>query len=158
MTRAALGLLVPAVLTAGCASVLGVDKTYELADAGAGDVSTADGPTQATPIRCAAGAPCSAPAQECCLAGDGGLACVSTALSDPCPNGTDIPCDDPSDCAGGVCCLSVDPAMSVLGTRCALSCASGDYTLCNPQAPACTQGSCTSVATQPQPPSFFACQ
>jgi hypothetical protein len=173
--------LLPLGALGGCASVLGVDKTYALADAstsgdggasdgggsdgadgGTSDAATTDGGTTSGEIRCAPGSPCTAGTQECCLAGDGGLSCTSPTASDPCPNGTDIVCDDPSDCPGAACCLQLDTSLDLLATRCASSCSNGDLTACDPQGAACAQGTCTAVAVQPQPPLtsswFYACQ
>ena len=168
MTRAALLVFAPAIaalavlVASGCASVLGVDKTYTLADASAGDGPSSDATRGPSPVFCGATLTCTAPGEECCYGADGGLSCSSTSLSDPCPDGTDIPCDDPSDCDAGACFLTVDTAMDILGTRCAAACASGDYLLCDPARPSCPQGTCNPLSVQPQPPfsptSFHACQ
>jgi hypothetical protein len=166
MTRC---LALAGILTVGgCASVLGVDKSYELADAattgdgGTPDSSSSDGASSSSQIRCAPGSPCTAVTQECCLAGDGGLSCTSPTATNPCPSGTDILCDDPSDCPGAACCLQLDTSLDLLGARCASSCSNGDLTACDPQGAPCTQGTCTAVAAQPQPPFtstwFYACQ
>jgi hypothetical protein len=154
-----------AALVAGCASVLGVDKTYELADAGV-DAGTGDAVAEAgaTGIRCAPdAAACDPGSEECCFSGTANLTCVSTASGDPCPQGTDIPCDDPSDCTSGVCCIQLDMGGDVLGTSCAASkCASGQIELCAQHGGVCTEGQCTALEVSPNPPFvpdwFYGCQ
>ena len=88
------------------------------------------------------------------------LACVSTAAG--CPNGTDIFCDDPSDCPGAVCCIQRDSAGSLLGTACLAQCPAGQTELCAPQGGTCTKGSCGPLTVLPDPPLspswFYGCQ
>lgn len=176
--------LAPLALLCGCASVLGVDKTYELGDAAAGDTGTSDaagqdagadadaggadgadtGTGEAAPgqIRCNAGASCPSSSEECCLASDASLACASTAVGDPCPLGTDIACDDPSDCPGAACCMALQTDQSLLGTTCEATCQAGEIPLCAPGGAACAQGSCVAVPVKPDPPFttpwFYGCQ
>ena len=112
-------------------------------------------------IGCGAGIPCTAGSEECCLSSGESLSCVSTSASDPCPNGTDILCDDPSDCPGLVCCLQTDSDDNLLGTKCQSSCTKADsYELCAPGG-SCAVGSCTALPVLPIPPltttSFYAC-
>ena len=113
-------------------------------------------------IQCALNAaPCAAPSEECCLTSSNTLTCASTSLSDPCPQGTDIKCDDPSDCAVGVCCISLDMGSDILGTSCESSCGNGEVELCSPGG-TCDAGSCVALNVQPDPPIhnpwFYACQ
>jgi hypothetical protein len=135
--------------------VLGVDKTYEVVEAGAGEDAA---PPTPQGIRCG-GSLCTPGSQECCLGAQNTLSCTSTSLSDPCPQGTDIPCDDPSDCSSGVCCMTQDGQGDLLGTVCAAACSGGEIELCAPGG-TCTQGKCSSIAVQPDPPltGFYACQ
>jgi hypothetical protein len=144
----------------GCASVLGVDKTYTLAE-------QADGG-----IRCAGGGEsCTPGVQECCLAADSTLRCVDGVdggASDPCPGGTDIACDDPADCPGGVCCMQLDRGNALLGTACRSSCPVGQANgawreLCAAGADTCASGTCQPLSdVMPSPPFhagwFYACQ
>jgi hypothetical protein len=132
---------------AGCASILGVDKDYVL-DRSDSALPGADARTSAG-IRC----------------GDGGTYCA--ARSQECCQGTDIVCDDETDCAGQLCCINFDQSRSLLGTQCASSCPSGGpnghwLELCDPRAAACTTGTCTPLSVQPSPPLsetwFNACQ
>jgi hypothetical protein len=130
-------LIVATLATLGtsvrCAAVLGVDKTYVLGDEG---------------IRCAGGVDfCAAGAQECCLAADNSLSCVSAGSADPCPGGTDIACDDKSDCAVGLCCLHLDPGNAILGAACLAACPAGQANdswqeLCAPGTNTCARGTC----------------
>jgi hypothetical protein len=153
--RHALAIAVVACLAhAGCAWVLDVDKSYQLVDAGQGP-----GPG----IRCALdAAPCTPGPQECCMAGNNALSCVSTSVADPCPQGTDIRCDQPADCSGGVCCISLDTGNDILGTACRSSCTTGETELCAPQGGSCSHGSCVALTVQPSPPIhnpwFYGCQ
>jgi hypothetical protein len=141
----------------GCASVLGVDKTYALGE-------EADGG-----IRCAGGSgSCTPGVQECCLGADNTLKCVSGGVSDPCPGGTDIACDDPSDCPGNLCCIELDRTNALLATGCRASCsmsqASGSWReLCALGANTCASGTCQPLSNvTPSPPLvagwFYACQ
>jgi hypothetical protein len=162
-SRAIAAWAVACALTAGCASVLGVDKQYALADSG-GDAGVGSGDSAVTTgIRCAPGNPCQPGSEECCFGANHDLSCASTALSDPCPNGTDLVCDDPSDCASGVCCMTVDGQNDVLGTACAASCTNGQKELCAPEGGTCGEGKgCAPLAIQPDPPFagawFYGCQ
>jgi hypothetical protein len=145
---------------AACASVLGVDKQYEL---GPGDAGEDAGPASAPEMRCAPdGSLCQAGTQECCMASDYTLSCVSIAPTNPCPNGTDIVCNQPADCASGICCINLDQGNDILGTTCRTSCQTGELALCAPEGGACTQGQCTPVNVQPNPPIknpwFYSCQ
>jgi hypothetical protein len=149
------------LLLAACASVLGVDKHYEVAAPDAGDdarVATTTG------ILCALdAAPCQAGTQECCMGSDNALSCASTALSDPCPGGTDIRCDDPSDCPNGVCCITLDTGKDLLGAQCETACPTGQTELCSPSSATCPNGQrCQAIAVQPDPPIhdpwFYSCQ
>jgi hypothetical protein len=156
LSRAAGVLLGACVAEAGCAWVLDVDKTYALVDGGSGQ-------GQGPGIRCALdAAPCASGTQECCMAGNNTLSCVSTALADPCPLGTDIRCDQPADCASGVCCISLDTSSDILGTTCRGSCNANEVELCAPQGGACAQGQCVALTVQPSPPIqnpwFYGCQ
>ena len=140
----------------GCAWVLDVDKTYELADGGSGH-----GPGPG--IQCALdAAPCTSGTQECCMASNYVLSCVSSALTDPCPQGTDIRCAQPADCASGLCCISLDTGNDILGTTCRGSCNAGEVELCAPQGGACAHGQCVALTVQPSPPIhnpwFYGCQ
>ena len=53
-------------------------------------------------IACGAGSSCAPPGQECCLAAQGAASCV---VAQSCNGGSDIFCDDPSQCAGAPCFL-----------------------------------------------------
>ncbi len=164
--------LAACVALGACASVLGVDKPYELAaDAGedartSGDAAEDTGQvTTVAEVRCALdAAPCVAATQECCFSSTTDtLACASTATADPCPNGTDIRCDDPSDCDAGVCCLSLDTGNDILGTACEAKCPSGQTELCAPNGATCAGGkTCRPLSVQPTPPIqnpwFYSCQ
>ena len=141
----------------GCASVLGVDKTYALAEQAEGG------------IRCAGGSEsCTAGVQECCLGADGTLKCVSGGASDPCPGGTDIPCDDPSDCPGNLCCIELDRTNALLATACRSSCSGSQpggswRELCAAGTDTCASGTCQPLPNvMPSPPLaagwFYACQ
>jgi hypothetical protein len=122
------------VAWAACASVLGVDKTYTLgaADAGTseGGSSEGDGGGATSGIRCAqGGTACTAGPQECCEASNGSLSCISA--SGGCNQGTDIFCDEPSQCGGQACCISLQTQGSdLLGTVCMASCPSPQIALC----------------------------
>jgi hypothetical protein len=144
------------VVQAGCAWVLDVDKSYQLVDGGPGQGAEPG-------IRCALdAAPCTSGSQECCLASNYALSCVSTSLANPCPQGTDIRCDQPADCPGGVCCISLDTGNDILGTTCRSSCTTGETELCAQQGGTCTHGSCVALTIQPSPPIhnpwFYGCQ
>jgi hypothetical protein len=157
--REAVGLALLAGLAA-CASVLGVDKQYAL---GAADGGEDAGPTSAPEMRCAPdGSLCQAGTEECCMGNDHSLTCVSRALTDPCPNGTDILCNQPADCPSGVCCIDLDQGNDILGTTCRTSCQMGETALCAPEGGTCTQGQCTALDVQPNPPIedpwFYSCQ
>lgn len=168
----ALASFVGAVLVAGCASVLSVDMTYELFDAGIGDAggSVEGGASESgattSRIRCASDAStfCDAGTEECCFNGPDDLSCVGRGTSDPCPQGTDIVCDDPSDCPNGdVCCIQLDPSNDILGTSCAPgACPSGAIELCAPPSGACTVGQCAVLSVFPNPPItpawFYGCR
>jgi len=151
--------------------VLGVDKHYELAaDADVnlnGDAGEdAEPVTTVAEIRCALdAAPCPAASQECCFASTHTLTCESTALSDPCPGGTDIRCDDPSDCDSGVCCITLDTSNDILGTACESACPTGQIELCAPDGGTCGAGTgktCQEIVVEPFPPIrnpwFYSCQ
>ena len=151
---------------AACASVLGVDKQYGLGGADDGDGGNGGedaGLASAPGIRCAPdGGLCHPGSQECCMASDYTLSCASTALTNPCPNGTDIFCDQPADCASGACCISLDQGNDILGTKCRTSCQTGEIALCAPEGGTCTHGQCTALDVQPNPPIkdpwFYSCQ
>jgi hypothetical protein len=144
------------VAGAGCASLLDVDKSYTLVDGGPGQ-----GP--APGIQCALdAAPCTPATQECCMASNYALSCVSNAQADPCPMGTDIRCSQPADCPSGVCCISLDTGSDILGTTCRTSCNTGEVELCAPRGGACAHGQCVALTIQPSPPIhnpwFYGCQ
>jgi hypothetical protein len=148
-------VLVAVFACAACASILGVDHDFGLgADAGADGVDPG--------VRCGDGGTyCSSPAQECCLDADGGLACIQRAnVSNPCPNGTDVQCDDSADCAGQACCITLDMQHYILSTLCAPSCRSTESQLCNPAASqACSTGTCSPLTVTTFPNGWFhACQ
>jgi hypothetical protein len=149
-----------------CASVLGVDKTYELAEAGTADgAATGTDASGPTVFRCSAGAaPCATPENECCLSDNATtLACVSATPADPCPNGTDIHCAQPADCttAAPVCCVSLDNESDILSATCRTACQAGETATCTPGAP-CASGQCSALEVRPAPPLqnpwFYACQ
>lgn len=157
LVRVVLLLGPPFAMFVGCASVLGVDKTYALAE-------QADGG-----IRCAGGAEsCTPGVQECCLGADSTLKCVNRGAGDPCPGGTDIACDDPADCPGSLCCMELDRDNALLGTACRASCpasqANGSWReLCAAGADTCSRGTCQPLSdVMPSPPLlagwFSACQ
>lgn len=151
---------------AGCASILGVDQDYVLEKSDSASPG-ADARTSAG-IRCGdGGIYCAARSQECCLSSTNALSCVGTNAANACLQGTDIVCDDETDCAGQLCCINFDQSRSLLGTQCASSCPSGGpngrwLELCDPSGPACTGGTCTPLSVQPNPPLsatwFYACQ
>jgi hypothetical protein len=156
LSRAAAVALGACLADAGCAQVLDVDKTYGLVDGGSGQ-------GQGPGIRCALdAATCTSGTQECCLASNNALSCVSSALADPCPMGTDIRCAQPGDCASGVCCISLDTGSDILGTWCRTSCNTGEVELCAPQGGSCAHGQCVALTVQPSPPIhnpwFYGCQ
>jgi hypothetical protein len=133
--RRALSLLAACIACAACASVLGVDKTYTLgaADGGPGEggANEGDGGGATSGIRCAQGGPsCIAGPQECCEASNGSLSCISA--SEGCnQGGTDIFCDEPSQCGGQACCIDLQAqGNDLLGTACMASCPSPQITLC----------------------------
>jgi hypothetical protein len=116
-------------------------------------------------IRCGAGGPCTAGPDECCMssASPPTLSCSSATSSARCPNGTEIKCDDPSDCSGGdACCLQVNSSGYILQTVCQTACSgTGWYELCAP-AGTCSAGTCSALTVLPNPPLtpawFTACQ
>jgi len=161
-------VLLPVALAAvGCASVLGIAPEYVLGDGGDGD-----GEAPRTGIRCGDGGTfCDPATEECCLSQSAStLSCGMLSAQDPCPNGTDIPCDDSADCKGGqACCIDLDSQDNLLGTRCASSCAAigggGSWLeLCAPSGgSSCASGTCQALGNlQPAPPFtptwFYACQ
>jgi hypothetical protein len=151
-----LGWAVFAFACAACASMLGVDHDFMLGDdagAGGGDRG----------VRCGDGSSyCARPAEECCLAGDGGLACIPLAgNASPCAGGTDVPCDDSADCPSGqACCITLDPQSYILSTKCAAACGGGESRLCDPAASQpCPGGACTALTVANFPSGWFhACQ
>jgi hypothetical protein len=173
MRRAAFTALVTLVGVApveGCASVLGVDMTYELVDAGASDAGVEGGASESgatvSRIRCATNDSvyCEAGTEECCFTGTEDLSCVDRRASDPCPQGTDIVCDDPSDCPNGdVCCMQLDTSNDVLGTSCISGgCPSGETELCASDSGMCSVGQCEALGVMPVPPFspswFYGCK
>jgi hypothetical protein len=137
--RRAVLLALACVALGACASVLGLDKTYTLGapDGGTSEGGTSDsGPREsddggASGIRCSQGGPtCTPESQECCFASDKSLSCISASKG--CTNGTDIDCDQPSQCPSGqTCCISLQDAGSdLLATGCMDSCPSTETTLC----------------------------
>jgi hypothetical protein len=147
--------VIAALTCAACASILGVDHDFVLgADAGADGVSPG--------VKCGdGGSYCPTPAQECCLDADGGLGCIPRAgVTSPCPNGTDIQCDDSADCMGQACCITLDAQRYILSALCAPSCSTMESRLCDPSAPQpCDNGTCTVLTVTTFPPGWFhACQ
>jgi hypothetical protein len=142
--RRALSLVAACIALGACASMLGVDKTYTLgaADGGTGEggVSEGDGGGATSGIRCAQGGPtCTAGPQECCYASDMSLSCISASKG--CNDGTDIFCDEPSQCSGEACCITLQsPGDALLGTACMGSCPSPQITLCAPSNGTCAGG------------------
>src|ERR1700722_8133897 len=99
----------------GCASILGVDRDYVLGDSGAPMSDGSKPPFDASEdtafgIRCDDGGVfCNPRTQECCLASDASLSCLTLGMNACSSTGTDIFCDDSADCDGGqVCCADVD--------------------------------------------------
>src|SRR5258708_39661193 len=122
--RLAVLLLALVSTWAGCASILGVDQDYVLEKSDSA-FPVADARTSAG-IRCGdGGIYCAAQSQECCLTSTNALSCVSPNAANACLQGTDIVCDDKTDCAGQLCCINFDRSRSLLGTQCASSCPSG---------------------------------
>ncbi len=94
--RAALSLAIAATVAGGCASVLGVDHSYELEDGGASDDATAMDGADAPGDRGADGntgdvRPGDGPASDRCLA------------KEDCTNGVDDDCNGKTDCADPMC-------------------------------------------------------
>jgi hypothetical protein len=148
---------------AACASVLGVDKEYVLAQGEAG----VDAGAMSTGVRCAPDEPpCTPTSQECCFGSDGGAGMFCAAAeeqTDPCAGGTDIYCVEPSDCPEGVCYLCLDAMNDILGTACATGSCQGQTTkLCAPQGGTCAQGQqCIAVDVKPETTFqnwFYSCQ
>ena len=107
-----------ALASAGCPSL----DALECHDAGCEDAgTTVDGPgpesaPPSTTIFCGGSARCTpATGQECCLATSGATSCVSTTM---CGNGSDIFCDDPSQCPGGGTCWICVNGQGFQGTSC----------------------------------------
>jgi hypothetical protein len=90
---------VSAALLGGCPSLSALEcQGGACVDAAPG--GEPDGPARG--IGCGGGTTCTAPAEECCAREQGTPACV-TALQ--CGGGSDIFCDDPSQCGGAPCWL-----------------------------------------------------
>jgi hypothetical protein len=153
------------VASTSCASILGVDKSYVVNDAAPSPEASAN-----PGIRCLNGSAstyCEDGTQECCLANDNSLSCVSNAGSG-CEGGTDILCDNSADCAGEICCINFDSMGDLLGTNCATDCPKADTggmwkELCDPAAEtSCSSGKCMPLDIQPESTFgmqwFYACQ
>jgi hypothetical protein len=86
-----------------------------VADVAASDTGGGEGGASHDRIFCGAGAAtCVPPADECCLENSGGTACTSIFSC----NGSDVFCDDPSQCPdGGACWICVNSG-GFQGTSC----------------------------------------
>jgi hypothetical protein len=144
---------------------------------GASDASIAGGATGAsgsatggaeafpshTGIRCGTSS-CNPDNRACCVDGAGSLSCVPSHGQGSCKQGTEIRCDDSSQCGGGVCCIHVGLLNTFLGTTCAPSCPSETGSawleVCNPARPDCDH--CLALGVELSPPFtstwFYACQ
>ncbi|HEY8041142.1 MAG TPA: hypothetical protein VIF15_15150 [Polyangiaceae bacterium] len=96
-----------------CNDGAAVDSAADAIADAAGDATTDAG--AADGIFCGQGAFCPARSQECCLPGNGPPSC--TTLSG-CHLGTDIFCDDPSQCPGGGTCWICVNGQGFQGTSC----------------------------------------
>jgi hypothetical protein len=97
---------------AGCPSLSALEcQGAACVDGGGGGGVEAGG---ARGIACGGGSACAAPQDECCVPSSGPPSCV-VALQ--CSGGTDVFCDDPSQCGGAPCWLC--NAGGFQGTSCA---------------------------------------
>jgi hypothetical protein len=83
----------------------GADAAAETSEAGAQGIRCADG-----------GVFCEPTSQECCVRQ--GSSCVAR-VANSCSMGTDIFCDDPSQCAGDPCWICLGKSGDLLGASCA---------------------------------------
>ena len=93
--------------------------------------------------------------EECCFGSDGdaGMFCAAAEeQTDPCAEGTDIYCDEPSDCPEGVCYLCLDAGNDILGTACATgSCQGQTDRALRAGGGTCAQGQqCTALDVKPE--------
>jgi hypothetical protein len=123
-----------------------------------------EGGLPAGEIRCSAAGPCTAGGEECCMSSATvpALSCSSTSDPQRCPGGTELKCDDRSDCPGNVCCIQLNASGYVLQTLCQSSCsATGWFELCGAGG-TCDAGTCSALTVLPNPPLtppwFYACQ
>jgi hypothetical protein len=90
------------------------------------------------------GSPCDA--GRCCYGNAAGIECIPFTTN--CV-GTEVDCDEPADCIGGVCCLGPDPSNSLFPSMvCASSCPSGSVVVCKTNAD-CGGGQCVPVTCGP---------
>jgi hypothetical protein len=97
---------------AGCPSL----DALECHGSGCEDGSVAsEAGSPSTGIFCGSGTSCTPATQQCCLLSSGATACVPTSS---CAGGSDIFCDDPSQCPGGGTCWICINAQGFQGTSC----------------------------------------
>jgi hypothetical protein len=78
-------------------------------DGAAGDTGSPSG------IFCGGGSSCNPAIQECCVGASGSTTCITPST---CSGGTDIFCDDPSQCPNGGTCWICINAQGFQGTSC----------------------------------------
>jgi hypothetical protein len=110
--------------------------------------STPDGGAASDPghIACVDAAPCSVPAEQCCVGSNGTGSCKAS-----CPGGSIVvlKCDEAANCAdGGVCCASESLTAPNASGACAASCSLGQVQLCR------TNGECPNHDCTPQTCTF----
>jgi len=151
------------------APVPGPDAGTDASDSGTvtsdtGTDAGQDGGLAPGDIRCGSSGPCTAGTQECCMSSASTPALSCSSASDPnrCPGGTELKCDDRSDCSGNVCCIQLNASGYVLQTLCQSACSgTGWFELCGPGG-TCGSGACSALTVLPNPPLtppwFYACQ
>jgi hypothetical protein len=112
-----LALACAALGSAGCPSLDALECQGAACTDGAtaADGANGDGGPTGAGIFCGGDPACTPGAQECCLRPDGTTSCVATGT---CSNGSDIFCDDPSQCPGGGTCWICVNAQGFQGTSC----------------------------------------
>jgi hypothetical protein len=118
-SRVAIGVVAGtlAAATAGCPSLDALEcHGGACGDAAAGtDGASGDSGPSSGGIYCGAGGPCTPPTNECCF--EYTTSSTSCKATFSC-NGSDIFCDDPSQCAGGSTCWICITTQGFQGTSC----------------------------------------